>query len=196
MSWNSITGEFEAMPISLFWNHGDSWYHVIRLTFDNGKTLSVVTEHGLFDSTLNKYVFINRHNYSDYIGHRFAFATAAGFDDVELIYAEYSYEYTSCYSLRTACNDNAIVEGFLTLTIEDIPGFLTYFEFGEGYMYDKEKMDADIAEYGLYTYDDWKHLGTYEEFVALNAKYLKIVIGKGYMTYEDILRLLEGMRQI
>lgn len=196
MSWNSITGEFEAMPISLFWNHGDSWYHVIRLTFDNGKTLSVVTEHGLFDSTLNKYVFINRHNYSDYIGHRFAFATAAGFEDVELIYAEYSYEYTSCYSLRTACNDNAIVEGFLTLTIEDIPGFLTYFEFGEGYMYDKEKMEADIAEYGLYTYDDWKHLGTYEEFVALNAKYLKIVIGKGYMTYEDILRLLEGMRQI
>ena len=82
------------------------------------------------------------------------------------------------------------------MTIEDIKGFLTYFEFGEGYMYDKEKMEADIEKYGLYTYDDWKHLGTYEEFVALNAKYLKIVIGKGYMTYEDILRLLAGMREI
>ena len=111
-----------------------------------------------------------------------------------LLSATFSYEYTSCFSLRTACNDNAIVEGFLTLTHEDIPGFLTYFEFGEDYKYDEAKMEADIARYGLYTYDDWKEYVSYEEFLALNGQYLKIAVGKGFLTEEDIIQLIVGMR--
>jgi uncharacterized repeat protein (TIGR02543 family) len=195
MSWNAITGEFEAMPISLFWNHGESIYDIISLTFSNEKTLKVVTEHGFFDATLNKYVYIDASNYSNYIGHEFSCLSENGvFENVTLIAANYKKEMSSCYSLRTACNDNAIVDGFLTLTHEDIPGFLTYFEFGDGYMYDEVKMQEDIEKYGLYTYDDWKEYVTYEEFVAFNGQYLTIVIGKGYLTYEDVLSLIEGMR--
>lgn len=195
MSWNAITGEFEATPISLFWNHGEQEYDVISLRFSNGKTVKVVTEHGFFDATLNKYVYIDANNYAEYIGHEFAHMTTDNkFEKVVLIAADVSREVTSCYSLRTACNDNAIVEGFLTLTHEDIDGFLTYFEFGDNYMYDEEKMQADIEKYGLYSYDDWKDYVTYEEFVALNGQYLTIVIGKGYLTYEDILGLIVGMR--
>ena len=195
MSWNAITGEFEAMPISLFWNHGEAVYDIISLTFSNGKMLKVVTEHGFFDATLNKYVYIDASNYSTYIGHEFACLNENGvFENVTLIAANYKKEMSSCYSLRTACNDNAIVDGFLTLTHEDIPGFLTYFEFGDGYMYDGVKMQEDIEKYGLYTYDDWQEYVSYEEFVALNGQYLTIVIGKGYLTYEDILSLIAGMR--
>ena len=195
LSWNAITGEFESKAISMYWNHGDRLYDVISLTFSNGKMLKVVTEHGFFDATLNKYVYIDASNYNDYIGHEFACLNGNGvFEKVALVAADYKKEMSSCYSLRTACNDNAIIDGFLTLTHEDIPGFLTYFEFGEGYMYDKVKMQEDIAKYGLYTYDDWKEYVSYEEFVALNGQYLTIVIGKGYLTYEDILGLIEGMR--
>ena len=60
--------------------------------------------------------------------------------------AECVYKYTSCYSLQSACNDNAIVEGFLTLTPEDISAVLTYFEFGDDYMYDKEKMEDNLSK--------------------------------------------------
>ncbi len=195
LSWNAFAGKFEEMPISLFWNHGENWYNVITLNFSNGKTVKVVTEHGFFDSTLNKYVYITHENFSDYIGHEFACMSEYGdFEDVALVSAECNYEYSSCYSLRTACNDNAIVEGFMTLTHEDIPGFLTYFEFGENYKYDQEKIEADIAKYGLYTYDDWKDYVSYEEFIALNGQYLTIVIGKGYLTYDDVLKLIAGMR--
>lgn len=195
MSWNAIVGELEAMPISLFWNHGEDVYDIISLTFSNGKTLKVVTEHGFFDATLNKYVYIDAFNYNDYIGHEFACLNDNGvFENVTLIAANHKNEMSSCYSLRTACNDNAIVDGFLTLTHEDIPGFLTYFEFGDGYMYDEDKMQEDIEKYGLYTYDDWEKYVSYEEFVALNGQYLTIAIGKGYLTYEDVLRLIEGMR--
>ena len=195
MSWNAFTGKLEAMPVSLFWNHGDDIYNVISLSFSNGKTLDVVTEHGFFDATLNKYVYINAENYNKYIGHKFACLNDNGvMENVVLLSAEYSRKWSTCYSLRSACNDNVIVDGFLTLTIEDIPGFLTYFEFGEGYMYDAEKLQQDIETYGLYTYDDWKDYVSYEEYVALNGQYLKIVIGKGYLTYNDILGLIAGMR--
>lgn len=195
MSWNAITGEFQAMPISLFWNHGEQDYNVIRLHFSNGKTVKVVNDHGFFDATLNKYVYIDANNYSEYIGHEFAHMTMdSEFEKVILIAAEVSHEVSSCYSLRTACNDNAIVEGFLTLTHEDIDGFLTYFEFGDDYMYDEEKMEADIEKYGLYSYDDWNDYVSYEEFVALNGQYLTVAIGKGYLTYEDVLVLIAGMR--
>lgn len=195
MSWNAFTGELEAMPISLFWNHGEATYDVIKLYFDNNTIVKIIAEHGFFDATLNKYVYINQENYEDYIGHEFAVVNDKGaLENVLLINVEINNEECSSYSLRTACNDNAIVEGLLTLTFEDIKGFLTYFEFGENYMYDKEKLQADIEKYGLYTYDDWKEYVSYEEFVALNGQYLKIVIGKGYLSYEDILKLISGMR--
>lgn len=195
MSWNAFTGELEAMPISLFWNHGEATYDVIKLYFDNNTIVKIIAEHGFFDATLNKYVYINQENYVDYIGHEFAVVNDKdALENVLLINVEINNEECSSYSLRTACNDNAIVEGLLTLTFEDIKGFLTYFEFGENYMYDKEKLQADIEKYGLYTYDDWKEYVSYEEFVALNGQYLKIVIGKGYLSYEDILKLISGMR--
>ena len=110
---------------------------------------------------------------------------------VTLVAAEYKRELTTSYSLQTACNDNALADGFLTLTWEEFPGFLTYFEFGDDYKYDPVKMQEDIETYGLYTYDDWKDYVSYEEFIALNGQYLTIVIGKGYATYEDILYLIE-----
>lgn len=197
MSWNPITGELEAKPISLLWNHGESIYDVISCTFSNKKTLKVVNEHGFFDATLNKYVFINALNYNMFVGHEFACLNKDGvLENVKMISVDCKKTIASCYSLQTACNANAIVDGFLTLTHEDIPGFLTYFEFGYGYMYDKQKMAEDIEKYGLYTYDDWKEYGTYEEFVALNGKYLTIIIGKGYCSYEDVLELIAQMRQI
>lgn len=194
MSWNPITGAFEAMPISLYWNHGDGYHNLIKLNFSNGKQVKVVEEHGFFDATLKKIVYINEDNYTEYIGHAFAHMNGDTFEEVILESAESTYEYTSCYSLRTACNDNVIVEGFLTLTFEDFPGLLTYFEYGDGYKYDEEKMARDIETYGLYTYDEWKDYVTYEEFIALNGPYMKIVVGKGYLTEEDIFMLIAGMR--
>ena len=55
-------------------------------------------------------------------------------------------------------------------------------------------MDADIEKYGLFTYEEWKDYVSYEEFVALNGQYFKILLGKGYLTVDDIFTLIEGMR--
>ncbi len=195
LSWSFITGRIEAMPVSLFWNHGLANYRVINLQFSNACVVRVISTHGFFDRTLNKFVYITEENYFDYVGHCFAYLNDFGeLSDIVLIGAEITEEYIGCYSLRTACNDNAITAGLLSLTWEDYPGMLTYFEIGENMKYDEEKMMADIQTYGLYTYEEWSEYVSYEEFVALNGQYFKILIGKGILTIENIFDLIQGLQ--
>lgn len=48
-------------------------------------------------------------------------------------------------------------------------------------------MEADIEIYGLYTYEDFVHIGiTYEQLLAFNGPYLKVLVGHGVLTFEDI----------
>ena len=69
---------------------------------------------------------------------------------------------------------------------------ISYFEMGDNLMYDQEKMQADIEKYGLYTYEDFAEYVTYEQFVAFNGAYLKVAVGKGLITWEEILELIRA----
>jgi hypothetical protein len=53
--------------------------------------------------------------------------------------------------------------------------------------YDKELMQRDIDTYGLYTYEDFAEYVTYEQFIGFNAAYLKVSVGKGMITYEELI---------
>lgn len=73
-----------------------------------------------------------------------------------------------------------------------ISGLFNYFEIDHKNMiYDKEKMNEDIAKYGLFTYEEFNELVNVSRqmFDAVNGKYLKIAIGKGMITLEDIQKL-------
>ena len=59
-----------------------------------------------------------------------------------------------------------------------------------------ENMEEDIEKYGLFTYEDVKDYMTYEEFTTYNLKYVKISIGKGYITWEEFLETIEIFRSI
>lgn len=52
-------------------------------------------------------------------------------------------------------------------------------------------MQADIEKYGLYTYEEFADYVTYEQFVAFNGPYLKVLVGRGIVTFEEILQLIE-----
>ena len=56
--------------------------------------------------------------------------------------------------------------------------------------YDMLQMQQDIETYGLYTYEDFKDLIPEVVFEMYNAKYLKINVEKGYMTWNDVLDLI------
>lgn len=197
MTWNFVTGQKEAMPVSLYWDHGTTEREVLHLEFSDGSKVDVVAQHGFFDIDRNEIVFIDIDHYDLYVGDRFA--ALGGGEDCEAIVLVNAYvttEVTGSYSLRAAVNDNVFVEGKLTLTCEDYKGMLTYFEMGEDMTYDQEKMQADIEKYGLFEYEDWAEYMTEEEFYALNGQYYSILVGKNILSYEDIYKLIEGLREI
>ncbi len=198
MSWNFVTGQLEAMPVALYWYHGANVCDVLNLAFSDGTALRIIGTHGLFDYDLNQYVYLTAENYTDYIEHTFVIYDVDGYSRIKLVNAYVTSEKIGSYSLRTACNDNAFAEGLLTLTAEDYPGYLTYFEVGENMAYDEKKMQADIELYGLFTYEDWlndwSEYISYEEFIAFNGQYFKILLGKGILSYDDLFALVDGLR--
>ena len=56
-------------------------------------------------------------------------------------------------------------------------------------------MAADIEKYGLFTYDDWKDYATEEQFAAFNGEYLKVAIGKGLVTVEELIGYINRFLQ-
>ncbi|MDE7430876.1 MAG: InlB B-repeat-containing protein, partial [Lachnospiraceae bacterium] len=190
MTWNFFTGQIQASPITIFWDHGTDLYNVINLTFSNGTNLKIIGSHGVFDSTTNSFVYINAQNYVDYIGHTFI---GFGNDETQqlvLVNAQITTEMVGSYSLETACNGNAIIEGMLTLTPQEYVELFVLFEIGAELKYDTEKMQADIDKYGLYTYEEWSDIVSYDEFIAFNGQYMKIIVGKNIMSEEDLIRLI------
>jgi hypothetical protein len=183
--FNHETGEYEAAGIIFIENDGWKEYNVITLTFSDGTTTKLIYEHAYFDLTLGKYVYITEQNYTDFIGHEFAMQSEDGFKCVTMTDATLAVEYTGCYSLVTVYHLNYFVDGLFSIP-GGITGLFNMFEYGDDLVYDQEKMQADIEEYGLFTYEDFEEFLPYEFYQAFPAAYLKVSIGKGLMTFDDI----------
>jgi len=192
--WNFYTGEYDVTTASILKNHGNNDYTVTALEFDDGTTVKTIGGHGFFDVDTNRYVILDESNAEDYIGHSFVKQDGEEYTTVKLVEYTVSAEETECWSILTAKHYNAILEGLFALTPAEAgytPDFLMPFEIGEGLKYDEEKMQADIEAYGLYTYDDFAEYMTYEQFAALDLAIFKVAVGKGYITWEDIMTLIE-----
>ena len=147
--------------------------------------------------TLNKYVYITEENYTDYIGHSFAVfdEELKTYNTTVLIESTLEEEYTGCYSLVTVYHMNYFIDGLFSYP-GGISGLFNYFEYDEDLKYNEEKMQADIEKYGVYTYEDFADYISEEAFNSSPSVYLKVAVGKGMITFEEILDviyyLLEG----
>ena len=74
-----------------------------------------------------------------------------------------------------------------------IEGIFNIFEYGDDLVYDEEKMQADIEKYGLWTYEDLCDYIDYETWCHFEvpAKYFGVAIGKGMVTFDDILYYIQ-----
>ena len=95
-------------------------------------------------------------------------------------------EFVGCYSPVTAIHLNYIVDGMLSMP-GGVEGIFNIFEYGEGLKFDEELMKDDIEKYGLMEYEVLAPYVPYEMYVAFNAKYFNVAIGKGLITFEKIL---------
>lgn len=192
--FNHLTGELDVSPISYVFHDGEKEYEVLKLQFDDAADVEVLFEHGFFDVDSKEYVLINPENAKDFVGHRFYRVTAKnGAYDKEIVtltdYQVYTSQ-TECYAVVTAGNINSFANGMLSVT-DDIKGLYNIFALDEDMKYDAQKMEEDIQKYGLFSYEDWKDFVSEEEFAAFNGAFLKVSIGKGLVTQDEIVGYIE-----
>lgn len=189
--WNFFEGRYDAAPASIVFNMGTGDYRVLNLYFEDGTVIKTINGHRFFDADINRYVLINEETVESYTGHGFVKAAGERYTTVRLQGYSVTQEYTTSYSLMSAYHYNFIVEDFFSDTFhyEDAPLF-AYFEIGENMKYDEMLMQQDIEMYGLYTYEDFADYLSYEQFEAFQVRYMKISVGKGKATFEDILALI------
>lgn len=191
--WNFYEGTYDTVPASVIINHGEDNYEILTLNFDDGTNVKIISSHGLFNATINEWVFIDSTNVSSFINDNFVKQGANSYSTVTLTGYSIHSEDTVAYSIFTNMYSNCFVEGLLSLTPPAFGASNLYvpFEIGDNLKYDETKMQSDIEKYGLYTYDDFDEYISYEQFVNLGAAYLKVSVGKGLTTWEEIVAILK-----
>jgi len=193
LAWNFYTGQYEAVPVTLLQSHETGNLDILHLYFEDGTELKILGEHGVYDADLNTFVFIDQYDVQDYIGHGFVKQNGDGYTTVKLIGSEVTTEYTTAYTILSYEHYNVMAEGMFTVTPAHVgDNFFNPFEVGEGMKYDETMVQADIEKYGLYTYEDFAHVLTYEQFVAMKIDHFKVSVGKGYITYDGLIYLIEN----
>lgn len=190
--WNHETGTLDKAPVAYIVNHDKKVEEkeILHLYFSNGDEIRIIGEHVFFDATLGKYVAIDLSNVEQYIGHKFV-----GLGDelmqIELVKADKYTEVTSAYEVVSYKHLTCFTNNILS-TSAYLDKLLNIFDIDLSTMtYTAEKVQQDIETYGLYTYADFEGLISEEAFELYNAQYLKIAVGKGYITWDDILDLID-----
>lgn len=186
--WNLYTGAYDVAPILFIDRDPLSVYEVISLLFSDGAVVKIISEHGFWDYDLNKYIYLDE-NAGKYIGHWFN----KGDIRVQLIGVEIEKDYTTTYSPVTFGHLCYFVDGMLSMP-GGIDGLFNIFDVDADTMrYNRAAMQADVEEYGLFTYEEFAALVpvTEEMFNAVSGQYLKVAIGKGLIDMEELICLAE-----
>lgn len=186
------TGKIINQKVLSIYNHGYSEADVIDLKFDNNMSISLCNRHYLFDVDLLNYVDINASNAQSYVGHSFLCDVNGVLTPRKLLSVDITKEYTQLWSIMGYKNHNVIANDIVTLTpIADYNfSFESYFDFDSDYKYDPIKKQQDIDAYGLYTYDEWSDYMSEWLFEGFNAPYVKVMVGKGLITTEEVYGIL------
>ena len=201
--FNHETGNIDIAELmfNVFVNKPADTWNVINMTFDNGTILRIGDKHGLFNKTLNKYVYVTEENAKDFIGDDFYFVSEKDGDIsgeyTKLVDVSITQEYIRACSPITSGHLNCFAEGILTVTAfpNDIEGFVNIFEYDENMKYAENKKQKDIEKYGLFDYEDFAEFIPFEIFKTFSTQYLKVSIGKGYITQEEIKLLIDFLKE-
>lgn len=192
--WNMLTGQYDTATVLFIDSDPLDWYEVINLYFSDGTNVKVISEHAFWDFDLNEYVFL-RDDADKYIGHWFNKQSGGGsaWERVQLTDVQITTEYTAAWSPVTSGYLCYYVDGMLSMP-GATEGLINIFEVdGETMTYNSESFARDIETYGLFTYDEFaqEYPVSEEIFNAFNGQYLKVALGKGIITCEQLENLID-----
>lgn len=190
MSFNHETGRLEPTEIIINddIDEPEQTYDVIHLIFDNGNETDIVYEHGFFDLTLNKYVYLHTYDACNFIGHEFVFFKNSNsqIERIKLIQVIINKMVTRVCSPVTANNLNIISDNMLSMP-GGITGLFNIFEYeNESLKYNIKKKNEDIKKYGLLDYPSFDKYLSKELYDKLPCKYMAISIEKGFISWNTI----------
>ena len=153
--------------------------------FSDGLQTDFLEEHGYFDLTLNRYVYLHPNDCDKYIGHKFVSINKnLKISGVELLSFDCETIVVKPAAPATAKHLNLIVDNMLALE-GGLDGLFNIFDYDpETLAFDKVKMNADIKKYGLLSYKDFERFFPKEIYDLLPCKYLGVSIGKGLITWK------------
>ncbi len=189
--WNLETGSLDSAPIMFVDSDSEAEYEIVHLYFSDGTDVKVIYEHGFWDYDLNKYVYLDA-NAAEYIGHTFAKQDGDVLEKVQLTNVALETETTTAWSPVTAGHLCYFVNGLLSMP-GGVGGLFNIFDVdAETMRYDSEAMQRDIETYGLFTYEELNAIEPLSEemFDAAGGAYLKISIGKGNLTMEELTAMI------
>lgn len=117
---------------------------------------------------------------------------------VQLTNVTITEEYTTAWSPVTYGHLCYYVNGMLSMP-GATEGFINIFEVdGNTMQINQEQYLADIATYGLFTYEEFAEIYPITEdiFNAFNGQYLKISIGKDLISLDDIGHLIDHYTEL
>ena len=192
--WNLQTGSYDVAPIVFNDSDPHDEYTVMHVCFSDGTDVGVVYEHGFFDLDLGKYVYVNAETMDDYIGH--SFVKIGNMEEntwavVTMTEVRIENISTAVYSPVTFSHLCYYADGMLSMP-GGIEGLFNIFDVDTEYMiYDAKAMQEDVAMYDFFTLEDFDGMISEEAFEAFNGAWLKVSIGKGLITWEEIEILAE-----
>jgi len=190
--FNHETGLIDCSPIIFITHNSEKAVSndILRLNFDNGIYLDIIYNHALFNKNLNKYAVIDNTNVEDFLGHEFAYYINKDFTTIKLINYIFMTKVTKKYCPVTAFHMDLFANGLLTMPTfpDDIKGLYNIFDLDNDMKYNAKSKADDIEKYGLFTYDEFIKIIyiSKEAFNVSPAIYLKVSLGKGLITEEQI----------
>ena len=157
---------------------------ILYLTFSDGTEIGIVGEHGFFDKDKLEYVYINENNVDEYIGHNFYTINNSNHSD-KLISYRIEEKLINIYSPISNYHMNCFANGMLTMS-NFLDGFINIFKLDENMKYDEELMKKDLEMYGEGTIEEFLVVANEDIIKSFPYKYVKVSMGKGKLTYEEI----------
>ena len=191
LAFDFSSGKYVKRKIVYFKRIEKSDIDVLVIEFTDGTYLETFGGQGYFDVEARQYVNISSAD-KYFVGKKFL-----GYNDGKpviktvknirvIMKKEEVYEIVTAYNYNFIAND--------ILTVEPLIGSCNIFKITADLLYDYVEMLEDINKFGLYDYCDVKDFCTFDQFNLYNVRYLKIAVGKGLLTLNEIKNIVERFR--